>query len=242
MTTCSVRRAGMARKLVFTSLRDQLVEAIQEAIITNQYTAGQEIQIDKLASDFGVSTTPVREALAKLEGDGLIRMVPNRGPQVAPIHPDDVRNVWEMRRIMEPYAAERAADKCTQEEIEAIDRKLHYVLEHPEDFQAYMNSDFELHNLLFQHVENQIFHETLERIRRHSARIRYYAEGGSERYRVDVVRQVITEHLTIVEAIKDRDASRAARLLTEHLINGEDRTLRAVMTCSSRGSAPEKVK
>jgi len=222
----------MARKLVFTSLRDQLIEAIQDSIIRNQYAAGQEIQIDKLAVEFGVSTTPVREALARLEGDGLIRMVPNHGPQVSPIMPDDVRDVWEMRRIMEPYAAERAVCRCTEDEIQAIEGKLQYVLDHTDDFEAYMNSDFELHELLFKHVTNRIFHETLERIRKQSARIRYYAESDPTRYRGDVVREVIHEHLGIVHAIKERDALKAASLLKEHLVNGENRTLAAVVTRS----------
>lgn len=217
----------MSRKLVF-SLRDQLVELIQERIITNQYLPGQEIQIDKLAAEFGVSTTPVREALARLEGAGLVKMIANRGYYVGQISQDDVRDVWEMRRLMEPYAAETAAIKCTDDEISGVTLKLQWVAEHPDDFKAYMSSDFELHDLLFRHVPNRLFHETLERIRKHSARIRYFAESGSPHGRTDVVRRVTQEHIAIAQALASRNPKETARLVMEHLINAENRTLHAI--------------
>lgn len=217
----------MARRIVLTSLRDQIVQSVQDAIITNEMAAGQDIQVERLAAQYGVSATPVREALALLEGAGLVKFVPNRGAQVTMICPEDVSDVWEMRRVMEPYAAEIAAGRCTREEVAAAEKMLFGVKECPDDFDAYIASDFHIHDLLLQHVDNQLFHETLDRIWKFSARIRYFAER-SVSARADVVLEVTEEHLAIVRALEKRDGHLASHLVMHHLVGGESRTLEAV--------------
>ena len=158
----------MGRRIVSTSLRDQIVQAIQDAIITNELAAGQDIQVDRLASRYGVSATPVREALAVLEGAGLVKIVPNKGAQVTEIHPDDVSNVWEMRRLLEPYAAEIAAIHCTEEEVQRIEKALLEVRAAPDRFDAYVASDVWLHDLLVNTLTT-VFHETMGRSKVHGA-------------------------------------------------------------------------
>jgi DNA-binding GntR family transcriptional regulator len=217
----------VGRRIVSTSLRDQIVQAIQDAIITNELAAGQDIQVDRLASRYGVSATPVREALAVLEGAGLVKIVPNKGAQVTEIHPDDVSNVWEMRRLLEPYAAEIAAIHCTEEEVQRIEKALLEVRAAPDRFDAYVASDVWLHDLLVKHVDNRLFHETMERVWKFTARIRYFAERSVSAKR-DVVLEVTEEHLAIVRALASRNAHVASHLVLHHLVGGESRTMEAV--------------
>ena len=217
----------MVQKIVLTSLRDQIVQSVHEAIITGELAAGQDISVERLATQYGVSATPVREALALLEGTGLVKFVPNKGAQVTMIHPRDVSDVWEMRRLIEPYAAEIAAGRCTEDEVAVANEMLHRVQECPDDFDAYMASDFHLHDLLLRHVDNQLLHETLEHIWTFSKRIRYFAERTVSA-RADVVLEVTAEHLAITRALENRNGHLASHLVLHHLVGGESRTLEAV--------------
>lgn len=217
----------MVQKIVLTSLRDQIVQSVQDAIVTNELAAGQDISVERLAAQYGVSATPVREALALLEGAGLIKFTPNKGAQVTTIRPQDVSDVWEMRRLIEPYAAEIAAGRCSEDEVAATAEMLRSVQKSPDDFEAYIASDFYLHELLLRHVDNQLLHETLQHIWTFSKRIRYFAERTVSA-RADVVLEVTAEHLAITRALESRNGHLASHLVLHHLVGGESRTLEAV--------------
>jgi len=216
------------KKVLPASLREQLYESIMDAILTNQYHPGEVLQIDRLAHDFGVSTTPVREALVRLEGTGLVRLMPNRGAQVTAVSNQDVSDIWEVRKILEPFAARAAAEKASDEEMKAMERKLHYVLSTPEDFASYLQSDLELHELLSKHLTNKVLIDILEKLGKHYTRIRYFAESDPKADRIDVIKQITSEHLNVLEALMSRDATRTAEAVLAHLKNGEQRTLDAL--------------
>ena len=175
----------------------QLYETLREDILANKYEPGEELQIDKLAQEFGVSTTPIREALVRLEGDGLVVSIPNRGVQVAPISLDDVRNLYEVRRLLEPYVAKIAARYCEEGEVEALYEKLVHLIEGPTDLAAYINADLELHELMSQHLRNTLLKDILDQVDQHSIRVRYLAESSAGGLRPEVVELVTREHLKI---------------------------------------------
>lgn len=218
----------MKRRLLLTSLRERLYETLKEDILLNKYEPGEELQIDKLAQEFGVSTTPIREALVRLEGDGLVVSIPNRGVQVAPISLDDVRNLYEVRRLLEPYAAKIAARYCEEVEVEALYEKLVHLIEGPTDLAAYINADLELHELMFQHLRNTLLKDILDQVDQHSIRVRYLAESSAGGLRPEVVELVTREHLKILDAIRKRDEEKAAAATLQHLTNAEARTLKSL--------------
>jgi DNA-binding GntR family transcriptional regulator len=220
----------------FNSLREQLFAVIREAILTNKYVPGEELQIDKLASEFGVSTTPVREALVRLEGVGLVRLTPNRGAQVTEITLEDVRDVWEVRRLLEPYAAKTAALNCSPEELDELQEKLEQVLAETDNFSAYMESDLALHDLLAKYVTNKELADIMDRVKEHSLRIRYFAEENSLKLRKEVIQQATREHLEIVAALRERDPAKVAQLVFGHLVSGEERTLEGVRSKGSNNT------
>jgi DNA-binding GntR family transcriptional regulator len=98
------------KKIVTLSMREQIYEALKGLILDNSYGPRTVLAIDRLADEFGVSATPVREALVRLESDGLVELIPNRGAQVTDIREEDVRYIWEMRLLLEPYAARMSVD------------------------------------------------------------------------------------------------------------------------------------
>ncbi|MGI6128770.1 MAG: GntR family transcriptional regulator [bacterium] len=218
----------MNRRLILTSLRERLYETLKEDILTNRYKPGEELQIDKIAEEFGVSTTPVREALVRLEGAGLVVLMPNRGAQVAPISLESIKDIWEVRRLLEPHAARLAAERCDPSEISALYTKMESIVQGHVDFVTYINSDLEIHELMFKYLGNKVLRDILERIDQQSLRIRYLAENNADGFKQEVVQQVTREHLGILDALKERDADKAAAVTLEHLQNGEARTLKAL--------------
>ncbi|NLG87411.1 MAG: GntR family transcriptional regulator [Firmicutes bacterium] len=218
----------MNRRLLLTSLRERLYETLKEDILLNKYKPGAELQIDKLAQEFGVSTTPIREALVRLEGDGLVVSIPNRGVQVAPISLDDVKNIYEVRRLLEPHAAKIAARYCEEVEVNALYEKLLKIIEGPTDVGTYINADLELHDLMFKHLSNTLLRDILDQVDQHSIRIRYLVEGNAGGLRPEVVELVTREHLKILDAVSKRDEEKAAAATLQHLINAEARTLQSL--------------
>ena len=98
-------------------LREIVFETIRGAIITGELQPGQRLMEVQLAEEMGVSRTPVRESIRKLELEGLVKMVPRRGAYVTPMSVNDLKEMMEIRRALEGLAAELAALNATAEEI-----------------------------------------------------------------------------------------------------------------------------
>ncbi len=208
-------------------VREQIFEIIKNAIITNEYKPGELLQIERLAQDFGVSATPIREALIRLEGSGLLTLIPNKGAVITECTLEDVRNTWEMRRILEPYAGKITALLNLTTEIAVLEAKVNSILSTPYNLQTYIETDSELHELLFIHIPNTLFRETLLRIHQYSMRMRYFAEGESTN-QSNVVSEVCHEHLNILNALKEKDPELTERSVYLHIVNSEKRTLQSV--------------
>lgn len=103
------------------TLRDQVYRGIQEAIIQHRFVPGDRIYEEELTKQMKVSRTPVREALVLLEWDGLVEIRPNRGCFVIELDEDDVRDVFEMRLLLENRAAELVIDKLTEVDFQALE-------------------------------------------------------------------------------------------------------------------------
>ena len=218
----------MKKRLFFTSLRDRLYESLKKDIILNKYKPGSDLQIHKLAQEYGVSSTPIREALMRLEGDGLVVSIPNRGVQVAPIYLTDVKNIYEIRRLLEPYVAKMAARHCKQGEAAGLYQRLEKIIQEPTDLTAYINADLELSQFMAHQSDNTLLQEILEQIDQHSIRIRYLAESRAQGLKQEIVEQVTKEHLKIVDAIRSRNEEQAVAATRRHLLNAEARALQTL--------------
>jgi len=212
---------------IFHSLGDQVFETIKEMIINNSYRPGEVLQIDKLAGEFGVSTTPVREALLRLEGIGLVDIERNKGAVVTQVSEKRSRYIWEFRRLLESKVSRDAAVGCTDEEIGVVEVKLEKVIKHPDDFEAYQESDTALHGLLAGHTENPLILESLANLSVHAKRIRYFAENGP--FREEVIEQVSKEHSEIIAALRQHDPDKVEMAVSRHLLNAEERTKKALL-------------
>ena len=104
---------GRRANAVAAPLRRQVIEHMREAIVRFEYEPGQRLVEKDLVERFGVSRTVIREALRHLEAEGLVALVPNRGPIVASLSPDDVQHLYEVREVVEALAARLCAARAS---------------------------------------------------------------------------------------------------------------------------------
>ena len=216
------------RKLVpikldgYKPLRDVVFENLRDAIITQVLKPGERLMEIQLADEMGVSRTPVREAIRKLELEGLVVMVPRKGAYVAGVSMKDIHEVYEVRSALEMLAVTLAAERITDEELNAL---VQQVLRESEeeakkdgsdlDNIIYIDSSF--HDIIYQAARNQrlvqfvnILQEQLQRFRAASL-----ARPGRSK-------TALEEHKQIVEALSERNGELASKLAQEHIENAEN--------------------
>jgi DNA-binding GntR family transcriptional regulator len=209
------------------TLKDQISSQIKELILTNRLQPGQQIVIDKLAEEFGVSHTPVREALAMLERDGLIELNSYRNPQVARVTVDDVRDVYEMRLMVEVWAIERAAVTLPDQQIKEIEQMLENARIEAENhnYEPHIKADLLLHETILRATRNDLFWKMAERIHERSIHVRALVEAKGT---APQIQKIIDEHDHIVQALLAHNPEEARKSMIAHLEAGYKRTLGAL--------------
>lgn len=206
----------------YKPLRDVVFETLRDAIITQVLKPGERLMEIQLADEMGVSRTPVREAIRKLELEGLVVMVPRKGAYVAGVSMKDIHEVYEVRAALEMLAVTLAAERITDEELDALERQVLRESEaeadpdeHALDNIIYIDSSF--HDIIYQAAHNQrlvqfvnILQEQLQRFRAASL-----SRPGRSKTALD-------EHKQIVEALAERNGELASRLAKEHIENAEN--------------------
>jgi DNA-binding GntR family transcriptional regulator len=225
--TSDLLASSEAGGVIRAPLREQAAERIKHLILTNQLRPGQTLAIRQLANFLGVSHTPVREALAMLEREGLVCTPPYGKPAVTPIEAQDVREVWEMRMLLERAAVGAAvfslSDSRLDELLKGLEKARLDAEQH--DYQAHYESDLEFHRAIVECMDNGLFLDLAAQVEDRSIRIRTLVESTATEK--DVV-SIVDEHMLVLEAIKSRDADAALGLLMDHLEAGKERTLRAL--------------
>jgi DNA-binding GntR family transcriptional regulator len=225
----SASRTGFSgvQKIQRGPLREQVRIQIKQLILTNRLRPGQPIIIDRLASELGVSHTPVREALAMLEHDGLVITRPYGTPQVAEITSDDVRDAWEMRLLLEGWAVRKATHRLSEDDFDRIEESLARARQDAElsVYDTHLESDITMHDMILQTADNKLFHRLARLVGDQSIRIRSLVEAIAS---VEEVLTIVDEHFAILEVLRARDQELAHERLVAHLQSGMERTLVAL--------------
>lgn len=209
----------MERRLVpvkldsYKPLREIVLEALREAIVNGVLIPGERLMEIQLAEEMGVSRTPVREAIRKLELEGFVVMIPRKGAYVAGVSFKDVKDVFEIRAALEGLAAGLAAEKITQEEIEQMERALHYERE-PDSLEEMVQSDTDFHALLYKASRNERLINILANLREQIERFRTTSLAVPGRPKT-----AIQEHRAMVDAIARHDVEDAQSLAAAHIEN-----------------------
>ena len=216
----------------YKPLREIVSGALRQAIRDGILPPGERLMEIPLAEELGVSRTPIREAIRILEQEGLIVMIPRRGTYVADMSLKDVTEVFELRSILEELAAELAAERITNEEIEALEQHLveigNYMNENNLD--KVVQADILFHEILYKASRNDRLVEMINNLREQTLRFRTLSMSQTGR-----LAKTWDEHRQLVEAISDRDVERARQIARIHMEESEKTLLEGMQLKSHEG-------
>ena len=208
------------------SLKKLVYDNLKERIILGQLKPGTRLREEDLSEEMNISRAPIREAFNMLERDGFTVIVPRKGAVVAEATEKERDYIWEIREILEPYAAVQSVPKIMDDELIKVEEDLKKMLDNPDNLKLYMDVDIELHELLFQKLENHFLKDVLENMRDHSLRMRWAVETSEPGIRSDIELESTKEHLKIVEALKTRNEQNVFHAVKDHLMRSKKRILK----------------
>lgn len=220
----------------YQPLRDVVCETLREAIRSGVLKPGERLMEIQLAEELGVSRTPVREAIRRLELEGCVIMMPRRGTYVANISIRDINEVFEIRTSLESLSSGLAAERITDEELERLQRLLVEIGAHIEsgDMDKIVKTDTEFHDLLYQASRNQRLVGIISNLREQLTRFRTTSMSYPGR-----LKATLEEHRIIVEAIAQGDV-KAARKAAEYHMEKSEQTLLASMEATQKKTGEAK--
>ncbi len=219
----------------YKPLRDIVFETLREAIIASRLRPGERLMEVQIAEELGVSRTPVREAIRKLELEGFVVMVPRKGAYVAGISIKDITDVFEIRRALEGLSAELAAERMTEDELEELERLLVRTMETTErlDVASTVDMDTGFHQVIYEASRNEKLSSMLYHLREQIQRFRTQSLSRPGR-----LSRVVVEHRGIVDALQRRDPELARQLAEQHIDSAESELLAAFQESEEEDEEP----
>ncbi len=202
----------------FLPLRDVVFNTLRQAILTGELKPGERLMEIHLANRLGVSRTPIREAIRKLELEGLVTMIPRRGAEVAQITEKSMKDVLEVRRTLDALSAELACERISPEEEEALKKACQNFEEavKTKDAKIIAKADVAVHDIIAAATGNQRLIQLINNLAEQMYRYRFeYIKDASQHERI------IQEHRVIYESIAKKDKEAASNMAKTHIDNQE---------------------
>ena len=219
----------------YLPLRDVVFNTLRTSILTGELKPGERLMEIHLADKLGVSRTPIREAIRKLELEGLVTMIPRRGAEVAQITEKDLNDVLEVRLGLEELAVKLACQRITESELQKLyqaSRSFEQMLETTEtdDLQKLAQADVAFHDVIYQATNNERLIQLLNNLREqmYRYRIEYLKDVKSRRSPVE-------EHDALYERMKNRDLAGAQKMIREHIERQQESIMQTVHHQSMTG-------
>ena len=211
--------------IVRRSLHEEIVERLRDLIVDGELKPGAKIQEPELCEQFGVSRTPLREALKALAAEGLVALSPNRGASVARVTLAEIHELFPIMGALEALAGELACARICDEAVSAIrrdhDRMVKYYMR--SEWTGYIKANRAIHDAIFAAAGNAsltaLYRQLL--VRTHS--VRFVANKSSARWE-----QSVEDHEKILAALEKRDGKRLARVLAAHLQHKAESVIEAM--------------
>ena len=203
------------------SLKDKAYSIIHDKIITCELMPGDIIDEKSLILQTGCSRTPVREALTILARDGLVRIVPRRGMFVSEISVKDIKDIYELKRELEPIILRECWENIPNE------RLIYFQQVFQTDLQSYNYTlaDAEFHAMILDSCDNNYYRLIMNIVSDQSQRIRILTNENPER-----LLQSSKEHLMVIDALLKKDIDAAAKAMRIHYQNSLDNALKMGLT------------
>jgi len=207
------------------SLHDELVERLRGLIVEGELEPGEKISEKDLCATYGVSRTPLREALKVLAREGLVVLTPHRGAHVSLLTVADLKETFPVIGALEALAGELACERATDGEIAKISL-LHQKMEAAyknRDRRRYFRLNQQIHDALAEAARNPTLNQLRSTLNGRVSRARYYANISTPRWD-----QAMKEHEAILAALQARDGRLLGQILKDHLAHKLE-TLRGVI-------------
>ncbi len=198
------------------SLQGRVFDKIHEDILNGVYQENDVLREMTIATELGVSRTPVREALRQLELEGLVRIIPNKGASVIGISVKDLKDIYEMRARLEGMCARWAIRNKTGEDIAKLEEISDLSEFHVQKgrYDKVLELDNEFHHYLYKMADSKMLYHTMTDFHHYLERIRKKTLSSSER-----VKKTIVEHRAIINAIKTGNEDEAEECARQHILN-----------------------
>ncbi|TCK93286.1 GntR family transcriptional regulator [Natranaerovirga hydrolytica] len=202
----------------YLPLRDVVFNALREAILKGELNPGERLMEKQLAERMGVSRTPIREAIRKLELEGLVVMVPRKGAEVARITQKALKDVLEVRCALEELAVKIACEKVAQKEIKALRETMEAFNQavNKGDVEKIVEKDVEFHDIIFNSTDNEKLIQILNNLREQIYRYRVEYIKKTDNHQI-----LVKEHEEILNAIESKNVEKAQEVAQQHIINQE---------------------
>ncbi|WP_249978348.1 GntR family transcriptional regulator [Vreelandella olivaria] len=203
-------------KILQRNLYREVADRIGDLIEHGELAPGERISEKQLCEKFGVSRTPLREALKVLATEGLIELLPNRGARVVRLTFKKVKDTYDLMAALEGLSGELACQHISDAEIAAI-RQLHdTMLEHyrNQDLMAYFEINRKIHESILAASRNDVLQEMYSNLSQRVKRVRY-----SKKMTQTFWRQAVQDHENMIAALEKRDSQKLGQILREHLCN-----------------------
>ena len=202
------------------SLAENLFSALQIDILTGKFRPGEKLTEQHICDEYGVSRTPVREALHQLEKDGLIENIPNRGAFVLGFTEQDIEDMYELRCAYEVQAVRWATARITEDELDKLEETFEFMQFYTlkNDFEKMRSINTTFHELIYEAAHNRMLEQALSSYLLYMRHLRK-TPADTKTY-LDLV---LEEHRAIFEAIRDGDADAGAAAMTAHMASSKAR-------------------
>lgn len=195
-------------------------EMLQKDILTGKLKPGEKLTEQNLCRLYGVSRTPVREALRQLEADGLVENILNRGAFVIGMTEQDYEDMFELRKVYEIQAVKWAIERITEEEMDKLEETFEfmefYTLRNDIEKMLTINTGF--HQVIYEASHNRML---LKMLSSYQSFLKY--KGIESVYSDDYLTTVLEEHRAIFKAFKDKDVKAGALAMEVHINRAKER-------------------
>ncbi len=201
------------------SLSSKVYHSIRNDILSGKYMPGDELKEKNIGDELGVSRTPVREALRQLDLEGLISIVPNKGAFVEGVSLNDIRDIYEIRALLEGLCAKWAVDNITDELMAEMEENI-YLSEFHEskgNKKQILLLDNRFHEILYEASGSKELKKVLKDYHDYVGRVRQVTLAESNR-----AKNSVKEHKQICEAIKAKDAMMAQKYASDHINSSKE--------------------
>ena len=208
---------------VFSNLEDQVYKIIKDKIIWHEIKMRERIIDKKLAEKLGVSRSMVRQVLAVLAKEELLKMIPRSGFYVREITKNEIEEIYEIRKVLEIYAIKHAIPRISDRDITEVEKVFNEpkkILE-KNDIKSFVKIDIKLHNLIIDNCNNSHIKKIIDKFEN---LVNFYR--FADQHKISRAKELYFEHFEIFKSIKRRNIELAAELMSNHIENSKKNILK----------------